>query len=172
MEVTLHQGLIEFNWNLLFSMITVVVLYLILKRFFFEKVHAFMVQREESVRKTLDEAEKKNNDADKKVIEYNAKISGLEDDGRKIIGDAKKRANGVSEKIILEANESAKSIVSKAELEATHKKEDTEKEMKKEIAQIAVMAAEKIIEKEIDEKKHSEIIDGIIEKAGNSKWQD
>ena len=72
----------------------------------------------------------------------------------------------------MEANASAKSIVSKAELEAKHRKEDAEKGMRNEIAQLAVLAAEKIIEKEIDEIKHGEIIDDIIEKAGNSKWQD
>jgi F-type H+-transporting ATPase subunit b len=171
MEVTLHQDLIEFNWNLLFSMVTVFALYLILKRFFFEKVHDFMIKREKNVRDTLEEADRKNRDAEKKATEYENRILGLEDDGRRIIGDAKKRANEISEKIILEANSSAKSIISKAELEARHKKEDAEKEMINEIAQIAVMAAEKIIEKEIDETKHTEIIDGIIEKAGKTKWQ-
>ena len=35
MEVKLYQGLLEINWNLLFSAITVLVLYLILKHFFF-----------------------------------------------------------------------------------------------------------------------------------------
>lgn len=172
MGATLNQGLIEFNWNLLFSMITVLVLYLILKHFFFEKVHDFMINREQSVQKTLNDADKKSKNADKRLVEYNSKIGGLEEDGRKIIGDAKKRANEVSEKIILEANSSAKSIVSKAEIEARHRKDDTEKEMRNEIAQLAVLAAEKIIERELDDAKHNDIIDGIIEKAGKTQWQD
>ena len=37
MEVKLYQGLLEINWNLLFSAITVLVLYLILKHFFFSE---------------------------------------------------------------------------------------------------------------------------------------
>lgn len=172
MEVTLNQGLIEFNWNLLFSMITVLVLYLILKRFFFEKVHDFMVNRERAIQRSLNEADNKRNTADKKLVEYNNKISGIEEDGRKIVGDAKKRANEVSEKIILEANSSAKLIISKAEIEVRHRKEDAEKEMRNEIAQLAVLAAEKIIERELDDVKHNDIVDGIIEKAGKAQWQD
>ena len=49
MEVKLYQGLLEINWNLLFSAITVLVLYLILKHFFFEKVHNFMEARKAAV---------------------------------------------------------------------------------------------------------------------------
>ena len=36
------QPLLSFNWNLVFTAVTVIVLYLILKHFFFEKVHQFM----------------------------------------------------------------------------------------------------------------------------------
>ena len=56
MEVKLYQGLLEINWNLLFSAITVLVLYLILKHFFFEKVHKFMEARKAAVQDNLDRA--------------------------------------------------------------------------------------------------------------------
>ena len=59
MKVELYQGLLEINWNLLFSAITVLVLYLILKHFFFEKVHKFMVARQEAVQKELDDASRR-----------------------------------------------------------------------------------------------------------------
>ena len=45
MEVHLYQDLLTLNWNMLFSFITVGVLILILKKFFFEKVHNFMEER-------------------------------------------------------------------------------------------------------------------------------
>lgn len=60
MEVKLYQGLLEINWNLLFSAITVLVLYLILKHFFFEKVHNFMEARKAAVQASLDQAEAAN----------------------------------------------------------------------------------------------------------------
>ena len=39
-----YQPLLYVDWNLLFSAVTVLVLFLILKHFFFEKVHDFMWQ--------------------------------------------------------------------------------------------------------------------------------
>ena len=35
----LYQPLLSLNWNMLFTAITVIVLFFILKHFFFEKVH-------------------------------------------------------------------------------------------------------------------------------------
>ena len=37
-----HHGLIEINWSIIMIWITVIVLFLVLKKFFFEKVKNFM----------------------------------------------------------------------------------------------------------------------------------
>ena len=55
--MTVYEPLLAFNWNLLFSAITVLVLFLILKKFFFEKVHNFMEERENEVRTQFETAE-------------------------------------------------------------------------------------------------------------------
>ena len=70
MEVKLYQGLLEINWNLLFSAITVLVLYLILKHFFFEKVHNFMEARKAAVQASLDQAEAANEEAQTLLADY------------------------------------------------------------------------------------------------------
>ena len=80
MKVELYQGLLEINWNLLFSAITVLVLYLILKHFFFEKVHKFMVARQEAVQKELDDAKQTKDDADAMLANYKETLSGAEEE--------------------------------------------------------------------------------------------
>ena len=45
MDINKHQDLLTINWNLIFSIITVLVLILILKHFFFEKVKKFRLIR-------------------------------------------------------------------------------------------------------------------------------
>ena len=67
MKVQLYQDLLTINWNLLFSLITVVVLVLILKKFFFEKVHSFMEARQQQVVNTLQEAQATREEAQQKL---------------------------------------------------------------------------------------------------------
>ena len=89
MEVQIYQGLLEFNWNLLFSAITVLVLFLILKHFFFEKVHFFMMERQAQVEEQLTHAEETHKKAESLLEEYSEVLSNAEEEKRKILKDAK-----------------------------------------------------------------------------------
>ncbi|HKM28274.1 MAG TPA: F0F1 ATP synthase subunit B [Anaerovoracaceae bacterium] len=171
MDVRLYQGLIEFNWNLLFSAITVIVLFFILKHFFFEKVHNFMVERERAVQDSLDNAAETIRQADEKLADYNARIANAEDDVRKIMEDAKHQAELQASKIVDEAKQDAVGIMEHTQREIEREQHNARAEMKDEITTLAMMAAQQIMEKELDPKGHEEIVDKIIEEAGNESWQ-
>ena len=48
-----YTGLIEINWSIIMIWITVIVLFLVLKKFFFEKVKNFMETRSNSIQEPL-----------------------------------------------------------------------------------------------------------------------
>lgn len=79
------QPLLSFNWNLVFTAVTVIVLYLILKHFFFEKVHQFMIDREKNVQASLDHAEEVNRNAEEQKLLYEAKMAGAEAESRQLL---------------------------------------------------------------------------------------
>ena len=54
MEMT--QGLIELNWTSLMIVANLFILYIILKKFFWEKIRKFMKDREDAVRDAFDSA--------------------------------------------------------------------------------------------------------------------
>lgn len=141
-----HQPLLTLNWNLLFSLITVVVLILILKKFFFEKVHNFMVARQKEVEDSLKEAETKNLEAEALKEEYRAQLDGAEAEKRAIISDAQAEAREEAQKLILEAHEAANKIREDNEIAIQQRKEEAKKELENEVSELAIMAAQKILE--------------------------
>ncbi len=167
----LYTGLIEFNWTLVMQWVTVLVLYLILKRFFFEKVHNFMLDRQNAVKDSFDQAERTNQIADEKLAEYNKKILNLENEGREIIKNAKIKAEATAKEITDEANRKANEMLLQAQREIEREKLKAVSEMRQQIASLAIFAAEKIIEKQLDASGQEEIIQRVIEQAGNSGWQ-
>ncbi len=167
----LYTGLIEFNWTLVMQWVTVLVLYLILKRFFFEKVHHFMLDRQNAVKDSFDQAERTNQIADEKLAEYNKKILNLENEGREIIKNAKIKAEATAKEITDEANRKANEMLLQAQREIEREKLKAVSEMRQQIASLAIFAAEKIIEKQLDASGQEEIIQRVIEQAGNSGWQ-
>ncbi len=171
MEVNLYQGLLEINWNLLFSAITVLVLYLILKHFFFEKVHNFMEARKAAVQESLDRAEATNEEAQALLADYQATLSHAEEEKRAIIKEAKAEADRRSDVIVGEAKQQAQKIVAEAHEKMQAEEEKAVMQLKKEVASLAVQAAERIMQKELDERNQRELVDQVLEEASSGKWQ-
>ncbi len=163
-------GLIEFGPTLAMNMITLLVLFLILKKFFFEKVRNFMLAREQKVKDSFENADKVNAEAERKLEVYGDKIASIEQERTDILKESKKKADDQAKQIIDEATEKAHRIMMEAEKEIEREKESAMDDMKEQIALLSVYAAEKIIEKQIDAKEQQNIIDNIIEEAGKTKW--
>ena len=159
-----YTGLIEINWSIIMIWITVIVLFLVLKKFFFEKVKNFMETRSNSIQDAFDSAEAVNRRADEKMQNYTKRIANVEAEGREIIRDAKIKADAQAREIIEDANKQATEIMNKAE-------KNIEREKRKEVAALAMLAAERIVEREIQNIGQDEIVDEVINKARSTGWQ-
>ena len=164
-----YTGLIEINWSIIMIWITVIVLFLVLKKFFFEKVKNFMETRSNSIQDAFDSAEAVNRRADEKMQKYTKRIANVE--GREIIRDAKIKADAQAREIIEDANKQATEIMNKAEKNIEREKQKAMEEMRKEVAALAMLAAERIVEREIQNIGQDEIVDEVINKARSTGWQ-
>ena len=169
MEMT--QGLIEFNWSSLMILCNVFILYIILRKFFWEKIKKFMDDRAAAVQDAIDAAEAVNKRADEKMANYSKRIANVEEEGREIIKASKQQADAQAQIIIEEARKQASDIIAKAERTIEQERLAATEEMRKEIASIAMLAAEQIVGKEIDNVGQDAIIDQVIEDARSAKWQ-
>ena len=166
-----YTGLIEINWSIIMIWITVIVLFLVLKKFFFEKVKNFMETRSNSIQDAFDSAEAVNRRADEKMQNYTKRIANVEAEGREIIRDAKIKADAQAREIIEDANKQATEILNKAEKNIEREKQKAMEEMRKEVAALAMLAAERIVKREIQNIGQDEIVDEVINKARSTGWQ-
>lgn len=166
-----YTGLIEINWSIIMIWITVIVLFLVLKKFFFEKVKNFIETRSNSIQDAFDSAEAVNRRADEKMQNYTKRIANVEAEGREIIRDAKIKADAQAREIIEDANKQATEIMNKAEKNIEREKQKAMEEMRKEVAALAMLAAERIVEREIQNIGQDEIVDEVINKARSTGWQ-
>lgn len=165
-----NLALIQFTPTLVMNMITLLVLFLILRKFFWKKLRAFMVAREKKVTDAFDNAAKVNKEAERKLEAYNKKLTDIEDERTEILKESKRKADDQAKSIIEDANEKAHHIIAQAEKEIEREKTEAIDDMREQIALLSVMAAEQILEKNINAKEQQHIIDNIIEEAGKSKW--
>lgn len=167
----IYSPLMGFDPTLLMIIITLFVLYLILRKKFFEKIHNYTIARENEIKSSFESAEMTMQHANETLQKYEKQIDSAEAEKREIIALGKQRADVQAKSIIDEAKAEAEKIKSRAMEEIEQEKQKAVVEMQRQIAALAILAAEKILEKQINDAEQEEIVNKIIEQAGAGKWQ-
>lgn len=149
-------------WQMIISILNLVILYLILKRFLFKPVKKMLAARRRQVDDLYGSAEAAKAEAETAREEYTAKLDRADDAARKIVSDATRRANERAEEIVGEAKEEAERLFRRADEEIAQEKKKALNEVKNEISDISVGIAEKVVGREIREEDHREMIDAFI----------
>ncbi|SHJ74453.1 F-type H+-transporting ATPase subunit b [Dethiosulfatibacter aminovorans DSM 17477] len=167
----LKAGLVELNWTFVFQILNTFILYLLLKKFLFAPVTEVIEAREKSISDSLNDAERISNEAEKYKVEYYGKLQSAEEEGREIIAKATRNADEKSNNMIKEAREMVARQKEKAEADIEVEKKKAINEIKDEISSLAILAASKVLENEVDEDTNKTIVNKFIEQVGDAKWQ-
>lgn len=155
----------------IFYLINFLILVGVLTKFLYTPFLNVMETRKQSIKDALDNAELTNRRADEKMQNYNKRIARAEEEGREIIKEAKIKADAQARQIIEDAQTEAGEIMSKAERTIEREREKAMEEMRQEIAALALLAAEKIVEHEIQRVGQEAIVDEVIRQARSTGWQ-
>jgi F-type H+-transporting ATPase subunit b len=158
-----NGGLLDVNPGLMiWTVITFIILLLILKKVAWKPILTALDKRESDIRESLAQAEKARDDA-KQILEQNqANLAKAEEESKKIIDQSRAYAETLKEQLIKDSKEQAKKIVDDASLEIQRKQDIAFEELKGQIAEIAVSAAEKIIRESLDAQKSKKVIDKYL----------
>ena len=151
--------------DILIQLCATILLFVVVRFFFWNKVTNFLEAKRQSVDSTLEEANK----AKENALELEAKMVAEMDEAKaqikKLLDDALKDGNIQREQIIAEAKAEAERRHKQLEEELQNEKASMANEIKQEIVNIAFQAAEKIVAKEIDQDKYIDIIDEILKET-------
>ena len=164
-------GLVQPDATFFIMLFNIGVLYFIVKKFLFVPVTDFLEKRKKGIEDSLNEAELKVKEAEEYKATYLEKLSKAEAESKRIVDKAITNANLKADNIIKEAKQEVVSLKNKAEKDIELERKKAFNEVKDEISSIAILAASKVLESEVDEKKNSDLVDKFIEEVGEVKWQ-
>ena len=147
------------TWTMIFTWANLLILFLLLKKFLFKPVTKILDERAEEIENSYKQAEETNDKALSLKSEYEEKLLA---DG--IIKSAVETADRRSESIVNEANEKVRYIMEKSQKQIEQDKQNAVTDAKREIASMAVDAAEKIIGKKLTDSDDEELISDIIDR--------
>lgn len=156
------------TWTLIFTWVNLFILFLLVKKLFFKPMQKMLSAREEEINAQYSKADKAIKDAEEMRKSYEAKIEGAREEAAGIVSDAVNSAELRSRAIVKEAEEKATGMIERAEKNINAQKESAFMELKNDVSSMAVDIAKKIIQKDIDEKDHEELINKALEGLGGS----
>ena len=167
MIVALHMSFLE----VIFAIVNFLILVGVLAKFLYRPFLAMLEERNQSIRGAFENAEATNRRADEKLEAYNKRIASVEEEGREILRNARQRAETQAKEIVDEASERANQMVVQAQKEIERQQAKALTELKGQVAALALLAAEKVLEKELSGEGHGQLVESILEQAGESGWQ-
>ncbi len=167
----LKAPLVGFNWTIVFQIVNTFILFYFLRKFLFTPVTGMMESREKGIVDSLQDAERLTEEAENYKQKYYNMLQSAQDEGKEIIEKARKNADEKSEKIIKEAKEETTKLKQKAEDDILQERKKAVNEIKNEISTLAILAASKILENEVDEARSKTLVSKFIEQVGDEQWQ-
>lgn len=160
------------NMNLGDALATLVifgVLMLLLKKFAWGPLMGVMKQREELVASEIDAAEKARKETHQLLEEQKSLLKEARTEAQAIIEGAKKQGDAQREDIISAARAEATRLKEAAVRDIEAEKEKAIAAVREEVVSLSVLAASKVLGKEISEADNSALIKETIAKAGEAK---
>lgn len=155
-------------WQILISLLNLLILFLILKHFLFKPVKNILAKRESEISDKYESASRAENEALENKTKWEYEIKNAEKKADSILSDATENAKFRSDKIIEDAKMRADGIIRRAENEAELEYKKSADKMKNEIVEVSSIIAEKMLGREIDTENHHALIDSFIEKIGDN----
>lgn len=154
-------------WQILISLLNLVILFLILRHFLFKPVKKVMAERQKEIDQRYDAADHAEAQANERLNRYEEQLAGANARADAIIQNAEENAKHHAKKLINDAEDRASAIIRTAQNEADLEKKKAADTIKQEIVEVSGALTEKMLEREINVDDHRALIDSFIEKLGD-----
>lgn len=132
-------------WNIMWTVVNLLFLYWVFRKFLFDRVMGVINQREEMIKNQFADAQKSQDDAAVLKNDYENKLKNAKIEAEQIILDARARAEMEQEATLEKTRQKADHMLEKAKEDIASEQDKATKAAQAEIARLAIMAARKIV---------------------------
>lgn len=161
--------MLKLDWNIIWTIVNLIVLFLFMKKFLFGPVTAIMDKRTKLIQDSFDEAKSKVEEAQALQREYLAHLDHADMEADKIVKAARSQADLEYNQKMKELEEETARIKSEANKAIALERQKQLQSAQEEIAAIAILATTKIIQKNVDANTNKQIVGDFIKEVGVAK---
>ena len=153
-------------WTMIFAWVNLLILYILFKKFLFVPIKKMIDARQKEVDDMYTDAETARESAGALKAEYEEKLEKATEESEQILKNALRRAQLKEEEILKDANEQAARTLERAEEQIALEKKQALNDVKNEVSAMAIGIASAVIERDVSESEHRDLIDDFINNIG------
>lgn len=153
-------------WSMLFQIINLVILAGLLYLILYKPVTQMVAEREQRIEGGLAAAAEAKEQAQNLLAQYQEQMQKAKQQSQEIIDQARQLGEKMQQEIVSQARAEAEKTLARAKSEIEASRQQAIAELRAEAATLAVLAAGKIIEKEITPEDHRRLAETVITEVG------
>lgn len=161
--------MIKLDWAVIWDIINVLIFFLFLKKFLFKPVTEIMEKRADTIAASLQDANNRRMEANKLKDDYEEELKHASEKATGIMKEARERAETDYSRKLEEAKADASKVILEANKVIELERKKSMESAQAEIAGLAMLAAAKVIGKNVDEDTNKQFLGDFLKEVGVSK---
>jgi F-type H+-transporting ATPase subunit b len=154
---------------LIWTIVTFLCLVFILKKLAWGPLLHAIEEREARLKSERERAEAARTDAERIKTELEAQMSGLQAKSREMLAQTQKEAEALRAQLKASAEADSAKIREKTMQELSDEKERLVRDLRKEVAGLSVLAAERLMRKSVDDNVQKSVLEGFFKDLDTQK---
>ena len=141
------------------------ILFALLYALLYKPLTRTLDQRSARIRESLETAEKVKQDAERSQEEMRGQIDAARNEGQEMIAKAREVADRFRDEELAKARDVIAAERTRAEANIQRERDSAIEDLRREFASLALSAAERVVERSLDESSHRELIEKVLEEG-------
>lgn len=161
--------MLKLDAGIIYNIINILVFFLFLKKFLFKPVTEIMEKRKSTIETSLQDADDRKAEAYKLKSDYEEELKHAGEQATVIVKEARERADVEYNKKMDVAKEDAAKVMEQANITIELERKKSMESAQAEIAGIAMLAAAKVIGKNVDNNTNQQYLGDFLKEVGAAK---
>ncbi|MFH1382264.1 MAG: F0F1 ATP synthase subunit B [Chloroflexota bacterium] len=155
--------------SLLAQLVNFLILFGVIYLFGRKRILRLLDERSGKVRESMEQAEAVKQQLANSEEEARKRIEAASKEGQDIIARATRTGEEMRQKAQQDARQEGETLINRAKSEIQRERDEAVTQLRGEFADLAIQAAEKVIERSLDKQAHRQLIDKVLEEADTLK---
>jgi len=155
--------------TLLAQIVNFVILFGLLYLVAYRPLMRMLDGRSGKIKESMEQTEYIKEQAARAEEEAEKRIEAASKEGQEVIVQAVRTGEELRQQAQGEAKQEAESLITKARMEIQRERDDAIGELRREFADLTILAAGKVIDRSLDKKAHRQLIDRVLEESTTLK---